>query len=96
MANTTNPAPATRDERLRLREGVLRLGGMLGWQPAEIIAFTEALTNRPWRRCSGSDFRLVLEEYAIIAQLLAGKANKAPSGGHEGGCAEVEADRNAD
>ncbi len=65
-----------RDERALLRGAVLRLGGMLGWRPAEVIALAEALTGRPWRRLATGDFRLVLEEYAGLVETLEVKASK--------------------
>lgn len=61
--------------RCALRDMVLRLGGLLGWSPREVIAFTEALTGRPWRRCGPAEYRLALAEYRTLAE--AGAARRA-------------------
>ncbi len=68
--------PPPDHERLRLRAGVLRLGGLLGWQPREVIAFAEAVTNRPWRRCGSADFEAVLEEYRSLVRVIHDKADR--------------------
>jgi len=63
----------TRDGRRRraeLRAAVLRLGGLLGWRSCEAITFAEAVTNRPWRRCSCEEFETVLEEYWAIGRVI--------------------------
>jgi len=76
------------DERVRLRASVLRLGGLLGWQPAEVIAFAEAVTNRPWRQCGSTDFEAVLEEYRALLRAIHDKAERRAAGkaqAHSGG-----------
>ncbi len=81
----TNPPV---EERIRLRAAVLRLGGLLGWQPREVVAFAEAVTSRPWRRCGSADFEAVLEEYRSLLRVIhdkterraAGKAQAQPEG----------------
>jgi hypothetical protein len=64
------------DERLRLRAAVLRLGSLLGWQSREVIAFAEAITNRPWRRCGSADFEAVLDEYRCLFGAIRDKAER--------------------
>ena len=68
------PCRARRAERTRQREVVLRLGGSLGWSPDAVIAFTEALTGRPWRQCSHAELRLVLREYRTLVRVIQAKA----------------------
>ena len=63
-------------ERVRLRAAVLRLGGILGWQPREVIAFAEAVTNRPWRHCGSADFEEVLDEYRSLLRVIHDKAER--------------------
>lgn len=53
-------------QRARLRLAVLRLGGCLGWGPRDVIAFAEALTNRPWRQCGRYDLEAVRDEYVAL------------------------------
>ena len=57
----------------RLRSHVLRLGETLGWPHADIRAFTEALTTRPWQRCRRAELEQVLREYGDIALAIAAK-----------------------
>lgn len=66
-----------RRRRAELRAAVLRLGGLLGWGSREAIAFTEAVTNRPWRRCGCSEFETVLEEYWAIGRVIQEKRPRA-------------------
>jgi len=56
-----------------MRAAVLRLGSMLGWEPRDIIAFTEGLTNCSWRRCGCDEFEVVLEEYLAMGLAIQGK-----------------------
>jgi len=65
-----------RSRRIRLRAAVLRIGARLGWQPHEVIAFTEALTGRPWRRCGCDEFEVVLEEYLALGRVIQDKARR--------------------
>ena len=59
-----------RRRRAELRAAVQRLGGLLGWRSREAITFTEAVTNRPWRRCGCEEFETVLEEYWAIGRVI--------------------------
>ena len=65
---------AARRERIRLRADVLRYGGLLGWQAPQVIAFTEALTHCPWRRCGCAELWAVLDEYLAIMEVIQAKA----------------------
>jgi hypothetical protein len=53
---------------------VFHLGAVLGWSPDAVIAFTEALTGRPWRACGHADLRLVLREYRGLVEAIQAKA----------------------
>src|SRR3954447_13841453 len=53
-------------KRSRLRLRVLRLGGLLGWGPRDIIGFAEALTGRPWRRGGSGDLESVRDEFLAL------------------------------
>ena len=64
------------DKRVRLRAGVLRLGGMLGWEPREVISFAEAVAGCPWRHFGSAEFEMVLEEYRTIAHALRAKTKR--------------------
>lgn len=68
------PSRAAHHERARLRSAVLDLGGYLGWQPHEVISFSEALTGRPWQRCGCADLEAVLEEFRSLIQVIEAKA----------------------
>ena len=68
--------PAVNGERSRLRTAVLHYGGLLGWSVADVMAFTEALTNRRWRDCGCPEFLAVLDEYLAIMQVIQVKRNR--------------------
>ena len=76
----THVSHPPKDERIRLRAAVLRLGGLLGWQPREVLAFAEAVTNQPWRRCGCADFEAVLEEYRQLLRAIHDKAERRAAG----------------
>ncbi len=65
---------ALRGKRVRLRAAVLHYGSLLGWQTQEVIAFAEALTGCPWRRCGCDELVAVLDEYLSIMDVIQGKA----------------------
>ena len=64
-------------ERPRLRAAVLHLGGVLGWQPQDVIRFSEALTGCPWPRCTDADLAAVLDEYQSLIEVIEMKETKA-------------------
>lgn len=68
--------PAVNGERSRLRTAVLHYGGLLGWSVADVMAFTEALTNCRWRDCGCPEFRAVLDEYLAIMQVVQVKRDR--------------------
>jgi hypothetical protein len=70
------PCESQRSRRIRLRAAVLRIGARLGWEPHEAIAFTEALTGCPWRRCGCDEFEAVLEEYLALGRVIQEKARR--------------------
>ena len=59
-----------RRRRAQLRAAILRLGGLLGWGSRDVIAFAEAVTDRPWRRCGCAEFERVVEEYWAIGRVI--------------------------
>ena len=97
---TTSRAPrepqSSNDERVRLRAAVLRLGGFLGWQPREVIAFAEAVTNQPWRRCGPADFEAVLEEYSSLLRAIHDKAERRAAGRERARLERTEVQDHAD
>ena len=70
-------------ERARLRSGVLRLGGLLGWQPREVIDFAEAVAGCPWHECGCAEFTAVLEEYRALLLLFRAKMARRGASGRE-------------
>jgi len=70
------PRDSQRSRRIRLRAAVLRIGALLGWEPHDVIAFAEALTNCPWRRCGCDEFETVLEEYLALGRVIGEKARR--------------------
>ena len=79
-SRTPRASRASGGERARLRSGVLHLGGLLGWQPREVIDFAEAVAGCPWHECGCAEFRAVLEEYRAMLPLLRSKARKREAG----------------
>ena len=61
-------------KRARLRLVVLRLGGLLGWGPRDVIGFAEALTGRPWRQCGRADLEAVRDEFLALRWAIRRKA----------------------
>jgi hypothetical protein len=59
-----------RRERTRLRLTVLRLGGLLGWGPRDVIGFTEALTGRTWRQCGRLELEAVQDEFLALRWVI--------------------------
>jgi len=72
--------PSAACERARLREAVLRFGGLLGWQPREVKEFATALTHRTWRRCRRADLVAVLQEYRALAEAIEARAQRRAAG----------------
>ena len=65
--------------RAQLRSAVLSLGAFLGWQPHEVISFTEALTGCTWQRCGHAELEAVLEEYQTLIQVIESKMSRTTS-----------------
>ncbi len=84
------------DERVRLGAAVLRVGGLLGWRPREVIAFAEAVTDRPWSHCTAADFEAVLEEYHALLRAIHDKAERRAAGKAQANPAGTEVHRRAD
>ena len=63
-----------RRQRARLRLTVLRLGGLLGWGPRDVIGFVEALTGHSWQRCGRSDLEVVRDEFLALRWVIRRKA----------------------
>ena len=83
MAAKHDAGDQPRDDRARLRSAVLQLGATLGWEPHQVIAFTEALTDCSWGRCGSDEFRAALEEYLSIARAVEARASRHSDGGTE-------------
>lgn len=65
--------PGARAGQPALRAAVLRLGGLLGLERREVIAFAEALAGRPWRRCGRAECERILDEYRRLAATIAAR-----------------------
>src|SRR5713226_500003 len=53
----------------RLRAGVFRLGGYLGFDTQTVVRFSEAISGQRWRRCRRAD----LEQVAADSTQIAGR-----------------------
>ncbi len=51
----------------RLRSGVFRLGGYLGFDTQTVVRFSEAISGQRWRRCRRADLEQVAADCAQIA-----------------------------
>ena len=67
--------------RRRLRAGVLRLGGYLGWDRQKVVRFSEATSGRPWRRCDRTALLQVLGAFAEVAASVRAAGQVSPIGG---------------
>jgi hypothetical protein len=56
-----------------LREAVLHVGARLGWPPAEVADFAEALTGCPWPRADRAELLLVLGEFLGLIGVIQAK-----------------------
>ncbi len=74
---TVDGVAVARGERARLRADVLRLGALLGWAPRDVVAFGEALTLRPWRRCSPAELATIRDEYLALIGAIRARAGRA-------------------
>jgi len=69
MLTDAYPSWQHRDGRARraaLREGLLRRGRLLGWPARTVIAFTEQLARRPWKRCTRAQLADVLAQLRAV------------------------------
>ena len=66
--------------RRRLRAGVLRLGGYLGWDRQKVVRFSEATAGRPWRRCDRTELLQVLGAFAEVAARVRAASHVSPVG----------------
>ena len=69
-----------RAARRRLRAGVLRLGGYLGWDRQKVVRFSEATAGRPWRRCDRTALLQVLGAFAEVAAHVRAAGQTSPIG----------------
>ncbi len=67
--------------RRRLRAGVFRLGGYLGWDRQKVVRFSEATAGRPWRRCDRTELLQVLGAFAEVAAHVRAASQMTPIGG---------------
>jgi hypothetical protein len=54
----------------RLRAGVLRLGGELGFDTRTVVRFSEAISGQRWRRCHRSDLERVVADFEQLARRI--------------------------
>jgi hypothetical protein len=52
----------------RLRAGVFRLGGFLGWDAKRVVQFSETVTGRRWRRCGRAELEQVVLTFGEVAK----------------------------
>lgn len=57
-------------EVVRLRRGAIIAGRILGWDTGHVVAFTEALTYRPWRRCGCAELGMVVAEFRALMDAI--------------------------
>ncbi len=57
-----------RVEVRRLRAGVFRLGGFLGWDAKRVVQFSETVTGRRWRRCGRAELEQVVLTFGEVAK----------------------------
>jgi hypothetical protein len=75
VATRSRRASRTRQrERARLRINVLRLRGLLGWGPRDVIGFAEALTGRTWQHCGRTELEVVRDEFLALRWVIRRKA----------------------
>lgn len=65
--STGRPERIERAARQRLRAGIVRLGGDLGWDAPMVVRFSEAAAGRPWRQCGRPELLRVLGAFAGLA-----------------------------
>jgi hypothetical protein len=53
---------------------VLRLGGLLGWGPRDVIGFAETLTGHSWQRCGRTDLEVIRDEFLALRWVIRRKA----------------------
>jgi hypothetical protein len=59
-----------RAHRQQLREALVEVGRHLGWDRQTVIRLSEAITGRPWRRCSTSQVLRVARVLLEVATAL--------------------------
>ena len=84
------------DDRGRLRAEVLQVGGQLGWEPHEVISFTEALTGRAWHGCGRDELEAALAKYETLRRVIAAKRALVPDPGAAGAGDRSRPDRRPD
>jgi hypothetical protein len=52
----------------RLRAGLFRLGGYLGWDAKRVVQFSETVTGRRWRRCGRAELEQVVLTFGEVAK----------------------------
>ena len=65
--NSSFAARDARAQRAALRDGVLQCGRLLGWPTRTVIALTEQVARRPWKRCGRAELGDVLDQlHAVV------------------------------
>src|SRR5713101_2953103 len=67
---TSQLACVERAHRQQLREALVEVGRHLGWDRQTVIRLSEAITGRPWRRCSTSHVLRVARVLLEVATAL--------------------------
>lgn len=70
------PFPNGHAQRACLRGSVLKLGGLLGLEPAEVKTLAGGLTGAAWQVCGPAQLEAVIDEYRSIAEVLLAKQRR--------------------
>ena len=61
----------------RLRNGILRVGGQLGFDTRTVVRFTEMISGQRWRRCARADLERVVADLGQLAIRVQGRDDEA-------------------
>ena len=60
-----------------LRNGILRVGGQLGFDTRTVVRFSEIISGRRWRRCARADLERVVADLGQLAIRVHGRNDEA-------------------
>jgi len=66
-------------EQQRLRAGIVRLGGSLGWDAPMVVRFSEAAAGCPLQRCGRPELLRILSRFADLAARMRARSQAAVS-----------------